>query len=458
MFEHRDRQRAHDQVSQIWDAYVRGQDTDQASPTAETIHQLHQRAHTPEPSPDFAANLEATLMQTATDLAHWPSTTPSILGSGMLNWNLPAASRPQPGADPGRRTTRVLAAAAVLIAMIASLVAGSQVWRIQRSSLPPTHLPSLEAVLVATPQAGATPTADMETVGKLADQLWETPMGQDKVLTAPMGLALDSAGNVWVLDGADDHVQIFSPDGEHLETWGEHGTGEGQFDLGGRGDIVFASNGAFYVTDTANQRVQQFAPDRTFIRSWSHAGNRSGDLASPATATVLDTPNSIAIGPDGSVYVSDETRNVVERYTADGVWLNTLGSDSGDTRLVAPGGITFDQEGNVWVADYGRNRLVVFMPDGTFVRAVSGINLPTDLEFDRAGYLLLVDAKGLQVMNQDVETIGRIWRDQGMFMFLPNLAVGTDGRIYVVDYNLGFLTAFQLRDPLPAPPTPTPAA
>jgi DNA-binding beta-propeller fold protein YncE len=303
---------------------------------------------------------------------------------------------------------------------------------------------------MATP---ATAAAD----GKLADQLWETPMDQEKVLAAPMGLALDPQGRIWVLDGADDHVQIFSADGEHLETWGEHGTGEGQFDLGGRGDIDFASNGSFYVTDTENRRVQQFAPDRSFVRTWSDAGNLSGTLASPATANMLLRPSSIDIAPDGSVYVSDDERNVIEHYSPDGVWLNTLGTDSGDGRLNAPGGMAFDQDGNLWVADYGRGRLAAFAPDGTFLRDVTGINLPTDVEFDNTGHLLVVDAKGLLVMNQDLQPVGRIWRDQGMFVFLPSVVSGADGRVYVADYNLAFLTAFQLRDPLPAPPTPTPA-
>jgi DNA-binding beta-propeller fold protein YncE len=260
-----------------------------------------------------------------------------------------------------------------------------------------------------------------------------------------------------VLDGADDHVQIFSADGEHLETWGEHGAGEGQFDLAGRGDIAFASDGSFYVTDTANTRVQQFAADRSFVRAWSDAGNRSSGLASPRTASTLRRPNGIAVGPDGSVYVSDEERNVVERYTADGVWLNTLGSDGGDGRLNTPGGVGFDQAGNVWVADYGRDRLAVFTPDGAYQRELTGINLPSDLQFDSLWRLLEVDAKGLLVMNQDLQPVGRIWRDQGVFVFLPSVVSGPDGRVYVVDYNLAFLTAFQLRDALPAPSPPTPA-
>ncbi len=458
MFKRRRPLHSSDLTSRFWDDYVRGQDVAPPPDLAETIRQLHQRARTPEPSPIFAAELEATLMHTATDLAHWPiSTTPRYRADTLLPRGAQAPLHAGPTPDSWQRVRSLLAAAVLLLAVIGGVLAGSQFWQAQRASLPPTQLPSLEAVQAATPPAAATPAAVTESDGKLADQLWETTMGQEKVLTAPMGLALDPQGRIWVLDGADDHVQIFSADGEHLETWGEPGTGEGQFDLGGLGDIAFASNGVFYVTDTVNQRVQQFAPDRSFVRAWSDAGNRSSTLASPTTATVLTRPNAISVAPDGSVYVSDDARNVVEHYTADGVWLNTLGTDGGDGQFNSPGGVAFDQDGNIWVADYGRGRLAVFAPDGTYLRELTGFILPTDLEFDSSGHLLVVDAKGLLVMNQDLLPVGRIWRDQGMFVFLPSVAAGPDGRVYVADYNLAFLTAFQLRNPLPEPPTPTPA-
>jgi DNA-binding beta-propeller fold protein YncE len=457
MFEHRHSPNASEHTSRFWDAYVRGQDASPAPEFADVIRELHQRAAAPQPSDHFAANLEATLMQTATDLAHWPAPNSSLSSLSEVTRAIAPVRIPR---NQGVRDDflRLLAAAVLAFAVVASLFAGAQLWRTQQAFTPSTELPNLEALLVATPGAQATPApaATAEADGKLADQLWETPMDQTKVLTAPMSLVVNPDGNIWVLDGADDHVQIFSPDGKHLETWGEHGTADGQFDLGGIGDITFASDGTIYVADSANKRVQQFAPDRSFVRAWSDAGNRSGDLASPATASMLSSPNFVAVAPDGSVFVTDESRNVVERYTADGVWMNTLGSDSGDARLNAPRGVSFGPDGNVWVADYGRGRIAVFTTDGTFVREVTGINLPTNLEFDSAGRLLLVDAKGLQVMNEELQPVGRIWRDQGMFTFVPTVASGADGQIYIVDYNLAFLAAFQLRDPLPEPPAPTP--
>lgn len=385
-------------------------------------------------------------MQSATDLGHWPPAYSSSAGLVVPLWSarMPHDSRTDPGVR--NRSLRLLAAAAWAIVIVASLVAGSQIWRAQRAGIPPQPLSSLEAVMVATPPVVATPQDD----GVFADQLWETPMDANRVLTAPMGVNLDPQGRIWVVDGAEDYLRVFSPDGNLLETWGEAGAGEGQFNFGGLGDIAFAPDGTFYVVDSANHRVQQFAPDRAFIREWDSAGNAGGTLASPSTAALLGKPTDVAVAPDGTVYISDGERNLVEHYSADGNWLDTLGMTGGQDRLNAPGGVGFDANGNVWVSDFGRGRLAVFAPDGTYLQDVGPVSLPTDLAFDGSGQLYVADAKGIQVLDADLRPLGRLWRAEGMFTFLPSVALGPEGRVYSADYKLGFLTAFQLRDPHPA--------
>lgn len=447
MFERKFRRGAPEEISQFWDAYVAGQDMAEPPQFAETIHELHQRARTPEPSSDFAANLEATLMQRAIDLGHWPPATSSFPGLGVppRGARMPYDSRTAPGV--WNRSLRMLSAAAWAIAIVAVLVAGSQVWRAQRAGIPPQPLSSLEAVVVATPNVVATPQEEVV----LADQLWETPIDANRVLSAPMGVNLDPQGRIWVVDGAEGYLRVFSPDGNLLETWGEAGAGEGQFNFGGLGDIAFAPDGTFYVVDSANHRVQQFAPDRAFIREWDSAGNAGGTLASPSTAALLGKPTDVAVAPDGTVFISDGERNLVEHYSADGNWLDTLGLGGGQDRLNSPGGVAFDAQGNVWVADYGRGRIAVFAPNGSYLQDVAPVNLPTDLAFDDSGRLYVADAQGLQMLDADLRPLGRFWRQEGTFVFLPTVALGPDGRVYSADYNLGFLTAFQLRDPHPAP-------
>ena len=64
-------------------------------------------------------------------------------------------------------------------------------------------------------------------------------------------------------DDVRSTIDIFSPDGAFLETWGEPGSGPG--DSHSPGSLGFDADGNIYVFDTLNNRIQKFATDRTFL-------------------------------------------------------------------------------------------------------------------------------------------------------------------------------------------------
>lgn len=70
------------------------------------------------------------------------------------------------------------------------------------------------------------------------------------------GLAMDNDGNIYVSDPHLNHVQVFSHDGQSLYTFGETGTGIGQFN--GISGIWVDSGHCLYATDSGNKRVQLF--------------------------------------------------------------------------------------------------------------------------------------------------------------------------------------------------------
>jgi DNA-binding beta-propeller fold protein YncE len=74
----------------------------------------------------------------------------------------------------------------------------------------------------------------------------------------PWGVAVDSAGNVYVADTGNDRIQKFDPNGRFLTKWGSRGSGNGQ--LFGPSDIEVDSGGNVYVVDQLNNRVQKFRP------------------------------------------------------------------------------------------------------------------------------------------------------------------------------------------------------
>ena len=132
----------------------------------------------------------------------------------------------------------------------------------------------------------------------------------------PQGVAVGSAGNVYVVDEANDRVQKFTKTGTFIRAWGTHGTGNGQFDE--PKDVTLDSSGYVYVTDYGNNRVQKFKNDGTFIRKWGSIGTANGQFNGPLGIGVdLNTNN---------VYVADEGNNRIQEFTNVGNFIRTWGS------------------------------------------------------------------------------------------------------------------------------------
>ncbi len=257
---------------------------------------------------------------------------------------------------------------------------------------------------VATPMTGSAATPTTETPS--LELLWQTTGGPDPLFAAG-GAAVDADGNLWVVDAGNDRIQIFSPEGDFLETWdGTAGGGEafvfaksgGGYD----GDVAFGPDGTIYVAEAGSQRVQHFAPDRTLIGAWGGFGTGDGQFVRPF---------GLAVDAGGTVYVSDDRRNDVQTFDAEGAFLGVFGGrGSGEGELNEPAGLAFDGQGNVVVADWVNNRIVTFASDGTFLGAwgtagadPGAFRSPSDVVIDEAGnvYVADLDNGRIQVFDAD---------------------------------------------------------
>jgi sugar lactone lactonase YvrE len=125
-----------------------------------------------------------------------------------------------------------------------------------------------------------------------------------------------------------------------------------------------------------------------------------------ASAARLISPEGLAVGPDGAVYVSDYLTNRVFRLRPDGSLVVVAGggvnSDGPATKanLAHPAGLAFDVQGRLYIADNlggairridsrGTISTVVALGTGTTI-----LNGPTGLAFDNAGVLYIGDFGG----------------------------------------------------------------
>ncbi len=170
----------------------------------------------------------------------------------------------------------------------------------------------------------------------------------------PTNLAVAGTGELYVSDGyGNARVHKFAPDGRLLLSWGEPGTGPGQFQL--PHGIAVDPEGVVYVADRENSRLQLFTPDGQYLTEWS-------DIARPCQVCIDGAgnvyvaelgfragmwPGTAAPGPDapgGRVSIFDRHGTLRARWGG--------GRDPcapGD--FFAPHGIWVDRRGDVYVAE-----------------------------------------------------------------------------------------------------------
>jgi sugar lactone lactonase YvrE len=113
------------------------------------------------------------------------------------------------------------------------------------------------------------------------------PGNGPELLDGPSGVVVAPNGDIYVADGhggnSNDRIVKFSKDGKFITAWGKHGKAQGEFDT--PHGIALDSAGKVYVADRANNRVQVFEPDGKFVAEWKQFG-RPSDVAIDKNDTI----------------------------------------------------------------------------------------------------------------------------------------------------------------------------
>jgi DNA-binding beta-propeller fold protein YncE len=173
-------------------------------------------------------------------------------------------------------------------------------------------------------------------------------------------------GRVYIADDRRHVVRVFSPDGELLRTLGTPGqpsdTGVGDamprvvthagppFNL--PTNTAVAPDGSLFVSDGyGNARVHHFSADGQLLKSWGEPGSGPGQF---------NLPHGIAVDKQGRVLVADRENNRIQVFTPDGEFVSEF------TGLIRPCDLHVADEGTIYVAELGRShgRVTILSPEG----------------------------------------------------------------------------------------------
>jgi DNA-binding beta-propeller fold protein YncE len=193
----------------------------------------------------------------------------------------------------------------------------------------------------------------MATINETPEDNRANPLG----FFGPRGIAVDSAGNVYVADTGNKRIVMTDDTGEFIYQWGESGSEPGSFNEPTSLAIDEADN-LIYVADTWNGRVQAFERDAQGqaapfpVATWPVDGWMSNTYDDPA----------LAVGPEGRVYVSAPAREQVAALSSSSgrPVLRWGGEGESLSALNSPSGIAFDAEGRVYVVDRALGRVLRF--------------------------------------------------------------------------------------------------
>ena len=256
-------------------------------------------------------------------------------------------------------------------------------------------------------------------------------------LDAPLGVAVDAAGNVYIANTFDGSIFRASPAGI-LTAIAGIGSSPGTPGDGGPAlhaflslpvGMTFDSSGNLYVAEAGGHRVRKIDATGTITTvagtgaqgsAWTFEGGR-------ATAAELIWPEDVAVDAAGNMYIADPPAAAIRKVTPDGIITTVAGNNtagfSGDgglaihAQLGEPSGVAVDRSGNLYVADTFNFRIRKITPDGTIATVAGsgyagylgdgiaatngGLQYPVGIRVDAAGNLYLGDETSVRLISPD---------------------------------------------------------
>jgi streptogramin lyase len=252
--------------------------------------------------------------------------------------------------------------------------------------------------------------------------------GTSATFNSPIGIAVDGSGNLYVGDTSSHDVRKITSGGV-VTTFAGYAGGLGSTDGTGTAilfnspqGVAVDSAGNVYVADSGNNTIRKITPAGASTTLAGTVGLK-GATDGTGTAAQFNFPTGVVVDSSGNLYVADDANNTIRKITPGGVvttfagapsnagWANGTGAAA---QFNNPTGMTMDGSGNLYVADAGNNTIRKIAP-GAVVTTVAGsatdktnssrdgqlilarFNGPTGVAIDGAGNLLVADTGNSEI-------------------------------------------------------------
>jgi DNA-binding beta-propeller fold protein YncE len=208
-----------------------------------------------------------------------------------------------------------------------------------------------------------------------------------------IGVATDSADNVYVFNRGEHPLIVFDRRGKFLRSWGEGGFARPH-------GITIGPDDAVYLVDDLGHVVRKFTTEGRLLTTLGTPG-----VASDTGAVGLDyrtirraagpfnCPTNVALSAGGDLYIADGYGNArVHHFSPAGKLLNSWGEPGNvPGQFHVPHGIAVDRDGTVLVADRENSRLERFAPDGRLIAVWTDVARPCEVTVDPSGNIFVAE-------------------------------------------------------------------
>jgi len=190
--------------------------------------------------------------------------------------------------------------------------------------------------------------------------------GSPALFRRPMGVAVNTAGTVYVADLDNHAIRSIAPNG-NVNTLAGNGTAGFAEGTGNAArfnapfSVAVDAQGNVYVADYNNHRIRKITPAGVVS---TLAGSTSGYQDGVGEAARFSSPRGVATDAQGNVYVADGGNHRIRKITPNGTVTTIAGSTQGyadGTALQAkfsdPSSVAVDPQGNIYVGDSGNYRV-----------------------------------------------------------------------------------------------------